>query len=119
MEVVKEHQYQSPHFSILWWPFESKRGSWTHRASCSMGAWRAVSWDKAARCEADHSHLLPRIRYIYVYIYVYIYIYIYVPLLTHIAWWSAQVQGYLVLYIIFPLRQQEGCLSGVGHSSGY
>jgi len=80
MEVVREHQYQGPQCSIPWWTFASKRGCRTYQASCCLGAGRAVPWDKAARCEADHSHQLPRLRYRYLYIFVYIYIYIYLYL---------------------------------------
>jgi len=111
MEVVREHQYQGPQCSIPWWTFASKRGCRTYQASCCLGAGRAVPWDKAARCEADHSHQLPRLRYRYLYIFVYIYIYIFISLLTDMPWWSAQVQSYLLLYIIISsLTQQEPCL---------
>jgi len=104
VEVVGEHQYQSQQCSILWWNFASKGGCWTHRASCTLGAGRAVPWDKAARCEADHFHQLPRLRY--------------VPLLTDMPWWSARVQSYLLLYIIIsPSRQQKSCRLCVQHSS--
>jgi len=105
-EVVREHQNQSPQFSILWWTFASKRGFWTHRASCSLGVGRVVPWDKVAKCESDHSHQLPSLRYI--------------PFLTDMTWWSAQLQSYRLLYIIIcPLRQQEPCRSGVQHYSDH
>jgi len=74
--------------------------------SCSLGAGRAVPWDKATRFEADHSHQLPKLRI--------------KSLLKDMPWWGAQVQSYLLSYIIIsPLRQQGPCRLDVQHSSGH